>query len=135
VQEKFQRAFRRLFRRCHRPLGRDRRFSSAGDVSLTGAFHVEDVDAYTSTPGGHELGRRRMQQRGSDASSVNYFERPRASSTQLTPVSVHRQQSPPTSRPAPPTSSGTHLTVPSTTRYRPVKTEDAVDEAVQLADL
>lgn len=133
TQEKFKRGFHRLFRRCRRPLGRDRRFSSAGDVSLTGAFHVEDADA--SSTGGHDrTSSRRRQPRGSDASSVNYYARPRASSTQLTPVAVHRQQSPPASRPTT-SGSGTHLTVPGNARYWPVKPGNATDEDLQLAEL
>lgn len=131
MQEKFKRGFRRLFRRCRRPLGRDRRFSSsAGELSLTGAFHVEDADASSPAgPGADGLasGRRRHHQlpRGSDASSVNYCARPRsASSSRLTPVAVHcHQQSPQPSR-STSTGSGVHLSVAGNVRYWPVKTAD-----------
>jgi len=125
LQEKFKRGFRRLFRRCRGPLGRDRRFSSsAGEVSLTGPFHVEDVDA----AGGHQrAASRRRAQRGSDASSVNCYDGQRPRSAQLTPVAVHRQQSPQPSR-STATASGTHLSVSPTVRYWPVKAGDGPDD-------
>jgi len=91
-QEKFKRGFRRLFRRCHcGPAGRDRRFSSAGEVSLTGAFHVEDVDACSAT----RRSRRGRQPRGSDASSVNVETEKtmRCSAERTSTVSVHCQHS------------------------------------------
>jgi len=137
TQEKFKRGFRRLFRRCGRPLGRDRRFSSAGEVSLTGAFHVEDVDACSTAAGQDRTpSRRRMQPRGSDASSIDYYGRQRSRSTQLTPVAVHCQHSPPTpaSR-STATSSGTHLSVAGSVRYWPVNTGEATDDTLQLAEL
>jgi len=130
MQEKFKRGFRRLFRRCRGPLGRDRRFSSsAGELSLTGAFHVE----YVAAAGGlHHRGgsaSRRRAPRGSDASSVTCYDGQRAPrSAQLTPVAVHRQQSPQPSRSA----SGTHLSVATSVRYWSVKPADAAADDVQL---
>jgi len=126
MQEKFKRGFRRLFRRCRGPLGRDRRFSSsAGEVSLSGAFHVEAVDGGGGTMTDRTTSRRRIQ-RGSDASSINYYDRQdRQRSVQLTPVSVHHHpQSPQLSR----SSSGTHLTVSASVRYRPVNSAVGSDD-------
>lgn len=132
TQEKFKRGFRRLFRRCSGPLGRDRRFSSAGEVSLTGAFHVEEADAVAG--GHHRSASRRRQPRGSDASSVHYYAEEKARSVEQTSVSVHCQRSP-TDRRSAATGSGAHLSVPASGRYWPVNTTDAADEAMQLAEL
>ena len=106
----------------------------AGEVTLTGAFHVEDADASSTAAGHYRTGSRRRVPRGSDASSVGYYGRQKATSAQLTPVAVHSQQSPPASR-STPTGSGVHLSVGGSARYWSVKTEDCTDEARHLADL
>jgi len=131
TQEKFKRGFRRLFRRCRGPLGRDRRFSSAGEVSLTGAFHVEEADASSVH---HRTASHRRMPRGSDASSINYYVEERERSVERTSVSVHCQPSPQPSR-STATSSGTHLSVPGSGRYWPVRTADTTDESVQLEEI
>jgi len=143
LQEKFKRGFRRLFRRCHTPPGRRRRFSSAGEVTLSGAFHIVDADASSMTAGHHRTASRRRQPRGSDASasSINYYVEDRTSSRsseRTSTVSVHCQQSPRASpRTTATTVSGTHLTVPGSGRYRQMNRSnaDAADETVQLAEL
>ena len=133
LQEKFKRGFRRLFRRCSGPPGRDRRFSSsAGDLSLTGAFHVEDVDAGV---GPHRAAsRRRAAPRGSDASSINLYDGQRPGpprSAQLTPVAVHRQPASP--QPSHRPTSGTHLSVTTSVRYWPVNAAAAAAAAVDAS--
>jgi len=102
-------------------------------VSFTGAFHVEDVDARSPAAGHHRAASHRRLQRGSDASSENYYGRQSARSAQLTPVYVHCQQSPLASR-STATGSGTHLSVAGNVRYWPVKTADATDDVVQLGE-
>jgi len=132
TQEKFKRGFRRLFRRCQGPPGRSRRFSSlAAEVSLTGAFHAEDADACSA---GLRSASRRRFPRGSDASFCDQ-RRPTPTSAQLTPVAVHRQQSPQASH-STATSSGTHLSVTPNVRYWPVHISgDGADDAMQLDEL
>jgi len=127
TQEKFKRGFRRLFRRCRRPLGRDRRLSSAGELSLTGAFPVEYADASSAACRHDHVASRRRPPRGSDASAVDYYGRQRSKSAQLTPVSVHCHQSPSSGRSAA-TGSGVHLSVGTSVRYWPVNTADPTDE-------
>jgi len=140
TQEKFKRGFRRLFRRCHEPPGRRRRFSSAGEVTLSGAFHIEDADPSSMTAGHHRTASRRRQPRGSDASSINYYveeRRSSRSSERTSTVSVHCQQSPRAVHCTTTAGSGTHLTVPGSGRYRQLNRSnaDAADETVQLAEL